>query len=98
MQISATHRANNAILMTTIAHEFGHMIAFRYGAQSPFGAAPTGWPAYSGKPVEAWADCVSAVFSGIADPSHGLPACGGSSLAWAADWLAGGPGAHPRTG
>jgi hypothetical protein len=97
MQISATHRANNAILMTTIAHEFGHMIAFRYGAQSPFGAAPTGWPAYSGNPVEAWADCVSAVFSGIADPSHGLPACGGSSLAWTADWLAGGPASHART-
>ena len=37
----------------TIAHEFGHLIAYRYGSQAFNGAAPAGWPAYSGQPAEA---------------------------------------------
>ena len=85
------------VLRVTIAHEFGHLIAYRYGSQAFTGAAPAGWPAYSNSPAEAWADCVSQVFTGIADPSHGLPACSGPSLSWTATWLGQGPGAHPRT-
>jgi hypothetical protein len=98
IQLAVSHQSDPARLMTTIAHEFGHLIAYRYGSQGQDGSAPTGWPAYSGQPVEAWADCVAQAFTGIVDPSHGLPPCSGSSLSWARTWLAQGPGAHPRTG
>jgi hypothetical protein len=87
-----------SLLRATVAHEFGHLIAFRYGSQAFNGAAPEGWPAYSSRPEEAWADCVSRAFSGVNDPSHGLPACQGDSLSWTAGWVGGGPDAHPRTG
>jgi hypothetical protein len=86
------------LLRVTIAHEFGHLIAFRHGSQAFNGAAPTGWPSYSGVPEEAWADCVSRVFTGVDDASHGLPSCDGGSLSWTAAWLAQGPAAHPQTG
>ena len=99
IQIGSTHyNGSDNLLRATIAHEFGHLIAFRYGSQAFNGAAPEGWPAYSNRPEEAWADCVSRAFTGVNDPSHGLPSCAGSSLSWTADWVAPGPGAHPRTG
>jgi hypothetical protein len=85
------------LLRTTLAHEFGHLIAYGYGSQAYLGAAPAGWPEYSDMPVEGWADCVAWAFTGIADPSHGLPPCPSSSLSWTQSWLAQGPGAHPRT-
>jgi hypothetical protein len=97
IQVSAAHLRTDAELRITLAHEFGHMIAYRYGSQSPYGAAPAGWPSYSGQPNEAWADCVAQAFTGIDDPSHGLPSCPAASLAWTASWLAQGPAAHPRT-
>jgi hypothetical protein len=89
---------SEALLRVTITHEFGHLIAFRYGSQEFNGAAPTGWPAYSDAPQEAWADCVSRAFTGIDDASHGLPSCAGSSLSWSVNWLGQGPAAHPQTG
>jgi hypothetical protein len=95
---SAHYNGSESLLRATVAHEFGHLIAFRFGSQAFNGAAPEGWPAYSSSPEEAWADCVSRAFSGVNDPSHGLPACAGSSLSWTADWVAGGPDAHARTG
>ena len=99
IQIGSVHaNGSDALLRATVAHEFGHLVAFRYGSQAFNGAAPDGWPAYSSRPEEAWADCVSRALSGVNDPSHGLPACGGSSLSWTADWVGAGPGAHPRTG
>ena len=99
IQIGTTHaNGSEALLRATVAHEFGHLIAFRYGSQAFNGAAPEGWPAYSNRPEEAWADCVSRAFTGVNDPSHGLPACGGDSLSWTAGWVGAGPGAHPRTG
>jgi hypothetical protein len=98
IQISERHSATEEALRVTIAHEFGHLIAYRYGTQSPSGAPPAGWPAYSSQPLEAWADCVSRAMTGIDDASHGLPSCSGASLSWTATWLAQGPGAHPRTG
>jgi hypothetical protein len=99
IQIGSTHyNGSDNLLRATIAHEFGHLIAFRYGSQAFNGAAPEGWPAYGSRPEEAWADCVSRAFTGVNDPSHGLPPCAGSSLSWTADWVAPGPGAHPRTG
>jgi hypothetical protein len=85
-------------LRVVTAHEFGHQIAFEYGTQTSNGAAPAGWPSLGTNPVETWADCVSQVFTGIVDPSPGLPACSGASLSWTSGWLAGGPAAHPRTG
>ena len=93
IQVSLTHALGGLPqLRTTLAHEFGHLIAYRYGSQARAGAPPSGWP-YSGpQPNEAWADCVSQVFTGIADPSHGLSPCPGPSLAWASTWLAAGPG------
>ncbi|MGH9274298.1 MAG: hypothetical protein ACRDZU_06600, partial [Acidimicrobiales bacterium] len=97
IQVSAAHARDDDELRATLAHEFGHLIAYRYGAQSTNGAAPVGWPSYSDQPVEAWADCVTQAFTGLDDPSHGLPSCPAASLAWTATWLAQGPAAHPRT-
>jgi len=98
ISIAAAHRANRSELAVTIAHEFGHLIAWRYGTQAYNGAAPAGWPAYSSRPEEAWGDCVAQVFTGITDPSHGLPPCGGTSLSWTHSWLGSGPSGHPVTG
>jgi hypothetical protein len=99
IQVSAVHAEGSlANLQATLAHEFGHLIAFRYGSQSFNGAAPEGWPAYSSRAEEAWADCVSQAFTGIVAPSHGLAACSGASLDWAIGWLAQGPAAHPVLG
>ena len=88
-----TYHANgsSARLRATVAHEFGHLIAFRYGSRAYNGAAPKGWPAYGSNPAEAWADCVSQAFTGVIDPSHGLPPCSGASLSWTRQWLAQGP-------
>ena len=80
------------LLVDVVAHEFGHQIAFRYGSGAYLGAPPTGWPSPDHHPAEAWADCVQTVFTGRSNPSHGLPACGGDRLAWAAEWLASLPG------
>jgi hypothetical protein len=99
IQLGTAHtNGTDTLLRATIAHEFGHLIAFRHGSQAFNGAAPTGWPSYSGVPEEAWADCVSRVFTGVDDASHGLPSCDGGSLSWTAAWLAQGPAAHPQTG
>ncbi len=78
-------------LSSLVAHEFGHLIAFRYGSRAYNGAAPSGWPAYSDRPEEAWADCVATAFTGIATAHHGLPVCSGESLSWTQSWLAQGP-------
>jgi hypothetical protein len=98
IQVGLDHvlRGTN-VLRTTLAHEFGHLIAFRYGSQAFAGAAPKGWPSYSSRPEEAWADCVAQAFTGLAIPSHGLPSCPSASLSWTSNWLAQGPAAHPRT-
>ena len=80
-----------ARLTVLLAHEFGHLIAFRYGSREYNGAAPEGWPPYSDRPEEAWADCVATAFTGISAPHHGLPPCSGESLSWTQAWLAEGP-------
>jgi hypothetical protein len=92
IQIGTYHaNGSTARLRATVAHEFGHLIAFRYGSKAYNGAAPAGWPAYGSNPAEAWADCVSQAFTGVIDPSHGLPPCQGESLTWTQAWLAKGP-------
>jgi hypothetical protein len=99
IEVASAHvNGSEALLRTVVAHEVGHLIAFRYGAQRPFGSAPEGFPAYSDRPEEAWADCVSHTFTGIDDPSHGLPSCRDGALSWARSWLGAGPAAHARTG
>lgn len=80
-----------AHLADVLAHEFGHLIAFRYGTKAYVGAAPEGWPEPPQSPAEAWADCVQTAFTGRVNPSHGLPPCGTAQLDWAATWLAQGP-------
>jgi hypothetical protein len=98
IQISSAHMSgSSAHLRATLAHEFGHLVAFRYGDSAYNGAAPKGWPSYGPRPEESWADCVSQAFTGIVDPSHGLPPCSGASLAWTQDWLGQGPAAHTPT-
>jgi hypothetical protein len=98
IRISSDHaNGRESLLTATIAHEFGHLIAFRYGSQAFSGAAPEGWPSYSDAPEEAWADCVSRALTGYDLPSHGLPSCDGDSLSWTADWVASGPATHPQT-
>jgi hypothetical protein len=92
IQVGQAHaNGSESRLRATLAHEFGHLIAFRFGSGAYNGAAPEGWPAYSNRPEEAWADCVSQAFTGIVDPSHGLPPCSGDSLSWTQQWLAQGP-------
>lgn len=90
--VSEAHATGpDAVLKTGLAHEFGHLIAFRYGSREYNGAAPSGWPAYSDRPEEAWADCVATVFTGVSAPPYGLPACSGEPLSWTRSWLAAGP-------
>lgn len=98
MEISQFHaNGDYAHLKAVLAHEFGHIVAFRWGTQAFLGAAPEGWPTFGPSPEESWSDCVSLALSGLNDPSPGLPSCSGASLAWTADWLAAGPAAHTRT-
>jgi hypothetical protein len=77
-------------LLSVVAHEFGHLIAFRYGSGEYVGAAPEGWPDPGfAHPAEAWADCVAQAFTGVVDPSYDLPPCPDATLAWTIRWLAG---------
>ena len=79
------------MLVVTLGHEWGHLVAYWFGAQTYLGAPPDGFPADVAQPVEQWADCVSQVLTGVARPSHGLPPCRPDSLAFTADFLANGP-------
>lgn len=98
IQIARTHtEVRPEALADLVAHEFGHLIAFRYGSQAYAGAPPKGWPAPQHLPQEAWADCVQRAFTGRATGTHGQAPCEGPPLQWAAEWLAQGPSAHPRT-
>lgn len=98
IEIAAAHADREPeVLADVVAHEFGHLVAFRYGTQAYLGAAPEGWPAPEELPQEAWADCVQRSFTGRANGSHGLAPCEGEQLQWASTWLAQGPDSHPRT-
>jgi hypothetical protein len=96
--VSRFHAAKPApLLRHTMAHEFGHHIAFFYGSQVIYGAAPTGFP-QGVTSVETWADCVAAVLSGV--DKHGTNVrkhCSRTGLRWTKAWLKKGPAAHPRT-
>lgn len=92
IEVSTLHAdASDSHLAVVLTHEFGHLIAFRFGTGAHAGAAPAGWPAATSNPAEHWADCVQQVFTGTISPSHGLPACGGAQLSWTRAYLAAGP-------
>ena len=96
--VSRFHAAKSMpLLRNTMAHEFGHHIAFFYGSQVIYGAAPRGFP-QGVTSVETWADCVAAAFSGL--DKHGTNVrkhCSKKGLRWTKAWLKKGPAAHPRT-
>ena len=85
------------MLRSTMAHEFGHHIAFYYGSQVVYGAAPKGFP-QGVTSIETWADCVGVALSGV--DNHGSNVkkhCSKAGLRWTKAWLKKGPAAHPRT-
>jgi hypothetical protein len=85
------------LLRSTMAHEFGHHIAFYYGSQVVYGAAPKGFP-QGVRSIETWADCVALAFTGV--DKHGTNVrkhCSRAGLRWTKAWLKKGPAAHPRT-
>lgn len=85
------------LLRHTMAHEFGHHIAFFYGSQVVYGAAPTGFP-QGVTSVETWADCVAVALSGVNKNGTNVKKhCNGTGLRWTKAWLKKGPAAHPRT-
>jgi len=98
IRVSRFHAAQSKrLLRQTMAHEFGHHIAFFYGSQVVYGAAPTGFP-QGVTSVETWADCVATAFSGV--DKHGTNVkkhCSKKGLRWTKAWLKKGPAAHPRT-
>jgi len=96
--VSRFHAAESTPqLRHTMAHEFGHHIAFFYGSQVIYGAAPKGFP-QGVTSVETWADCVAVALSGVA--KHGTNVrkhCSTAGERWTKAWLKKGPAAHPRT-
>jgi len=80
----------------TLAHEFGHLIAWHYGTDAFNGAGPAGFP-YSGQlPEEMWADCVATAFTGTSFPTRPLSGCPSDALAFTSRFLASGPGPRLR--
>jgi hypothetical protein len=87
----AVDRAKN-----TLAHEWGHQVAWHYGTDQYEGAPPAGFP-YSGRtPEEQWADCVAQALTGTVYPSSGLGACPADALAFVRSFLDAGPGPKLR--
>jgi hypothetical protein len=75
-----------------VVHEFGHLLAWRFGTDAFNGAGPAGFP-YAGRaPEEMWADCVAQALTGTSYPTAGLGGCPGDALAFTGQWLAAGPG------
>ena len=91
IDMAVSHLSSHNIARFTVAHEWGHLVAWKYGTNAYNGAGPAGFP-YSGSlPAEMWADCVGVVISGVSQHSHGLPGCPGDALSFTSSWLAGGP-------
>jgi hypothetical protein len=80
----------------TLAHEWGHQAAWRYGTDAFNGAAPAGFPYAGPMPEEQWADCVAQALLGTSYPSGGLGACPSAALTFTAAWLHAGPGTPLR--
>jgi hypothetical protein len=78
-------------LRASVAHEWGHLVAYTFGTKAFPGAAPAGWPYAGPLPQEAWADCVGVVLTGLVLPTYDLPPCPVTSLAFTVAFLAAGP-------
>ena len=91
MDLSVTHLSSDSIARFTLAHEWGHQVAWKYGTNAYNGAGPAGFPYAGALPEEMWADCVGVSLSGVAQHSHGLPGCSADALAFTSSWLAAGP-------
>lgn len=78
-------RASWGRLQSVMAHEVGHLIAFRYGTGDYLGAPPAGWP--GPRDPEVFAECV-AVAWGV---PHGSGPCPSDALNWTANFLVSGP-------
>lgn len=80
----------------TLAHEWGHQVAWHYGTDAYNGAPPAGFP-YDGRSAEEqFADCVAEVLTGTSYPSGGLGACPGDARSFTEQYLAAGPGRRLR--
>jgi hypothetical protein len=80
----------------TLAHEWGHQVAWHFGTDAFNGAGPAGFPYEGRTPAEQWADCVAQALTGTVYPSSGLGACPGPALAFTQQFLAAGPGTPLR--
>lgn len=87
----AVDRAKN-----TLAHEWGHQVAWHYGTDAYNGAPPAGFPYSGALPQEQWADCVAEALTGTSYPSGGLGRCPGPALGFTQQFLAAGPGTRLR--
>lgn len=84
---SSERRARN-----TLAHEWGHQAAWKYGTDDYNGAPPAGFP-YSGrKGEEMWSDSVGEVLTGVVNPTGGLPPCSTQAQSFTHEFLDAGPG------
>ncbi len=87
----AVDRAKN-----TLAHEWGHQVAWHYGTDVYNGAPPAGFPYAGRSPEEQFADCVAQALTGTIYPSSGLGACPADALSFTQQFLAAGPGRRLR--
>jgi hypothetical protein len=87
----AVDRAKN-----TLAHEWGHQVAWHYGTDAYNGAPPAGFPYAGPTPQEQWADCVAQALTGTIYPSPGLGACPSAALGFTRQFLDAGPGPRLR--
>jgi hypothetical protein len=88
--------SSEARARSTLAHEWGHQVAWHYGSDAYNGAPPTGFPYAGPTPEEQWADCVAQALTGTSYPSRGLGACPTAALGFTQQYLAAGPGTRLR--
>jgi hypothetical protein len=88
--------SSEARARSTLAHEWGHQVAWHYGTDVYNGAPPAGFPYGGPTPEEQWADCVAQSLTGRSFPSHGLGACPAAALGFTQQFLAAGPGPRLR--
>jgi len=91
MELAQGHLSSDSNARFTIAHEWAHQVAWKYGTNAYNGAPPAGFPYTGAIPEEMWADCAAIALTGISMRSHGLPICPSDSVAFASSWLAAGP-------
>ncbi|MDP1821427.1 MAG: hypothetical protein Q8K58_16230 [Acidimicrobiales bacterium] len=91
MDMALGHLADPDLARFTIAHEWAHLAAWKFGTNAYSGAPPAGFPYDGAMPEEMWADCIGIALSGVHQRSHGLPRCPGGALSFAGAWITAGP-------